>query len=329
MKGELETEQNCNILNSRSYAHNSVSFLFFWAAQLGVQPLWDMVLIPASSLQLFNRRSWGPLCWVLVSFYSILSPTDSNFLCTELYYCFMPTKFNLSTVKVIPLKPSTGCTCYLHRCISYFDSSATQLLCRVVFISWCLRRLIRGISTGSSIFYDSEEKKTPNKKAKKKCGKKNSRVCIRRRIEECVDEEVLCVLFLTILSCSWSHFNRSSKSPFPEVDVDCLFAERQNVLSRLFRLSCQTSYASKLNPIGLSLRPSKRNALKFPSLEMAQNVNVAKVLWNYESDSYVDHWEQFQRMILTTEDLKKWIIQKKKECWKERFGLVSLTNQPS
>ena len=26
------------------------------------------------------------------SLYSILSPTDSNFLCTELYYCFMPTR---------------------------------------------------------------------------------------------------------------------------------------------------------------------------------------------------------------------------------------------
>ena len=55
---------------------------------------------------------------------SILSLTNSNFLCTELYYCFTPTQFNMSTVKVIPLIPSTGCTCYLHRCISYFDSSA-------------------------------------------------------------------------------------------------------------------------------------------------------------------------------------------------------------
>ena len=34
------------------------------------------------------------------------------------------TQFNLSTVKVISWYSSTGCTCYLHRCISYFDSLA-------------------------------------------------------------------------------------------------------------------------------------------------------------------------------------------------------------
>ena len=35
-----------------------------------------------------------------------------------------PTQFNLLTVEVIPLIPSTGCTCYLQWCISYFDGSA-------------------------------------------------------------------------------------------------------------------------------------------------------------------------------------------------------------
>ena len=64
--------------------------------------------------------------------------SNSNFLCTELYYCFTSTQFNLSTVKVIPLTPSTGCTCYLHRCISYFDSSAgvnmQQCVCDLLYI---------------------------------------------------------------------------------------------------------------------------------------------------------------------------------------------------
>ena len=91
-----------------------------------------MVLIPASSLlliwgselQLLNRGSWGAPLLGAGSLYSILSLTNSNFLCTELYYCFTHTQFNLLTVKVIPLIPSTGCTCYLHRCISYFDSLA-------------------------------------------------------------------------------------------------------------------------------------------------------------------------------------------------------------
>ena len=90
-----------------------------------------MVLIPASSLQpiwvselqLHNQGSWGPPLLGAGSLYSILSPTNSTLLFTELYYCFTPTQFNLSTVSVIPLIPSTRCTCYLHRCISYFDSS--------------------------------------------------------------------------------------------------------------------------------------------------------------------------------------------------------------
>ena len=60
-----------------------------------------LVLIPASSLQLIwgselqllNRGSWGPPLLGAGFLYCILSPTDSNFLCTELYYCFMPTHF--------------------------------------------------------------------------------------------------------------------------------------------------------------------------------------------------------------------------------------------
>ena len=120
-------------IDPNSYGHNSVSFPFSCSTGvLGAQPLWDMVLIPASSLQLtwgselqlLNRGSWGPPLLGAGSLYSILSPTNSNFLCTVLYYCFTPTQFNLSTVKVIPLIPSTGYTCYLHWCISYFDSSA-------------------------------------------------------------------------------------------------------------------------------------------------------------------------------------------------------------
>ena len=83
---------------------------------LGAQPVWDMVLIPASSLQLqlLDRGSRGPPLLGAGSLYSILSPTNSNFLCTKLYYCFTPTQFNLLTVKVIPFD----------RCIFYFDSLA-------------------------------------------------------------------------------------------------------------------------------------------------------------------------------------------------------------
>ena len=98
---------------------------------------------------------WPPLFWLSQPFFpvllaakpgaqplqghgshsSIFSPTDLNFLSPELYNDLMPTyflqasqfrtQFNPSTVKVAPdLISSTGCTCYLHWCISSFDSLA-------------------------------------------------------------------------------------------------------------------------------------------------------------------------------------------------------------
>ena len=36
--------------------------------------------------------AWGPPLLGAGSLYIILYPTDSNFLCTELYYCFTPTQ---------------------------------------------------------------------------------------------------------------------------------------------------------------------------------------------------------------------------------------------
>ena len=58
--------------------------------------------------------------------FKLWTPTDLNFLSSGLYHCFTPTQFNPTTVKTIPdlLISSTGCTCYLHRCIFSFDSLA-------------------------------------------------------------------------------------------------------------------------------------------------------------------------------------------------------------
>ena len=134
MRGELKTEQNCNILTPTliaitAFLSRSPRLLNRGPGGLvslghgphsGIFSPTDWV----SELQLLNRRSWRPPLLGAGSLYNILSPTNSNFLCTELYYFFTPTQFNLSTDKVIPLIPSTGCPCYLQRCISYFDSSA-------------------------------------------------------------------------------------------------------------------------------------------------------------------------------------------------------------
>ena len=72
----------------------------------------------------------APLCSVLVlSTASYLQLHDFLFS-PGLHNCLTPTlfllasqfrtQFNPSTVKVISWYSSTGCTCYLHRCISYF-----------------------------------------------------------------------------------------------------------------------------------------------------------------------------------------------------------------
>ena len=114
---QLETEQNCNILTPTLMA--ITAFL-------------------SRSPGLLNRVPGGPASLGTGTLYCILSPTRLisiwlNFLCTELYNSSTSTSscgrhkshsFNPSTVKVIFWYSSTGCTCYLHRCISYFDSLA-------------------------------------------------------------------------------------------------------------------------------------------------------------------------------------------------------------
>ena len=109
---ELETEKNCNILTPTLMA--IIAFLSCSPGPLpgawGPSLSWDIVLIPASSLQLIwgsgtpNAQS-GVMRVGACSLYSILSPPNSNFLCAELYYCFTSTQFNPSTVKVIPWHP--------------------------------------------------------------------------------------------------------------------------------------------------------------------------------------------------------------------------------
>ena len=73
VRGELETEQNCNILTSNSSGYSSISFPFSWAAQPGA---WR------AQPQLGHG-----------SHSSFFSPTDLNFLSPGLYNNLMPTYF--------------------------------------------------------------------------------------------------------------------------------------------------------------------------------------------------------------------------------------------
>ena len=99
-------------IDPHSYGHNSVSFPFFWAAQPGA---WGLTLQGAGFLYCIL----SPIDWTscALSYIIVQRPLSS---CG----CHKSHSFNLSMVKVIFLYSSTGCTCYLHRCISYFDSLA-------------------------------------------------------------------------------------------------------------------------------------------------------------------------------------------------------------
>ena len=139
---ELETEQNCNVLTPTlvaitSFLSRSLGLLNRGpgdSVSLGHGP-YSSIFSPTATAQ---SRAWGPPLLGAGSLYRILSPTDPNFLCIELYYCFTPTQFNLSRVKVIPFDT-------FDRCISYFDCSAGVNMQQIDL--WNFRY---GIRTGKS-----------------------------------------------------------------------------------------------------------------------------------------------------------------------------------
>ena len=114
VRGELETEQTAT----------------YWPPV----PL-SLAALLSCSAGLLNRGSWGPIafCWVLVlstaSYLQLVWLQLTEPVCgTGLYNCLMPTSFLWASHRH-PIQPvhsqgytpisSAGCTCYLHRCISY------------------------------------------------------------------------------------------------------------------------------------------------------------------------------------------------------------------
>ena len=132
VRGKLETEQNCNILTPTLLA--ITAFLSRSPGLLNRGPLcWVLVFSTASYLQLLNRWPKGPPLLGAGLLYRILSPTYWTSCAPSYIFVQRPPSsrgrhkshsFNPSTVKVIFWYSPIGCTCYLHRCISYFDSPA-------------------------------------------------------------------------------------------------------------------------------------------------------------------------------------------------------------
>ena len=116
VRGSWRPNKDCNILTRQ----------LFWLSQ----PFFP-VLLGWSTGDLGAKPLLGH-----GSHSSILSPTNLIFLSPGLYNNLTSTyflrasqfrtQFNPSTVEVAPdlLISSTGCTCYLHKCISSFDSLA-------------------------------------------------------------------------------------------------------------------------------------------------------------------------------------------------------------
>ena len=109
---ELVTEQNCNILTPTLMA---------------------ITVFLSCSPGLLNLGPGGPASLGHVPHSSIFLPTDWTSCAPSYIIVRRPPSscgrhkshsFNPSTVKVIFWYSSTGCTCFLHRCVSYFDSPA-------------------------------------------------------------------------------------------------------------------------------------------------------------------------------------------------------------
>ena len=119
---ELETEQRLQHIDTPSSSgHSSASFSFSWAAQprgLGAQPLcWE--LIPTAWSGTLTSSSELQLIWTSCSrgYIIIWCPPTS---------CERHDLHSIQPLdsQGLPLISSTGCTCYLHRYISSFDSLA-------------------------------------------------------------------------------------------------------------------------------------------------------------------------------------------------------------
>ena len=104
----MENRTELQHIDLHSYGHDSVSFPFSWAAQpggLGTQSLWVLVFSTASYLKLI----WSSCAPSYIIVRHPPSPCGRH---------------KSHSFKFISWYSSTGCTCYLHRCISYFDSLA-------------------------------------------------------------------------------------------------------------------------------------------------------------------------------------------------------------
>ena len=95
VRGSWRLNKDCNILTSPAPPDIAVCLSRTPGTQLSAESLFSLLdlehcfkLWTATVQSEVPRPSSAGRC----SLYSVLSPTASNFLCTELYYCFTPTQ---------------------------------------------------------------------------------------------------------------------------------------------------------------------------------------------------------------------------------------------
>ena len=111
-------------IDPHCYGHNSVSFPFSWAAQpgacgpilLGAGFLYR-ILSPTHLISKLTDFLSSP--WLYNNLTSTLLPAS-----VTISHSFNPSTVNWYSRSTVNWYSSNGCTCYLHRCISDFDSPA-------------------------------------------------------------------------------------------------------------------------------------------------------------------------------------------------------------
>ena len=133
VRGELETEQKCNILTSTlmvitAFLSRSPGLLNWGPSLSGT---WSSFQHLLSNCNCSIGSPEGLLCRILVlstaSYLQLIWTSSYIIIWRPLFFLRASkfrTQFNPSTVKVISWYSSIGFTSYLHRCISSFDSLA-------------------------------------------------------------------------------------------------------------------------------------------------------------------------------------------------------------
>ena len=133
VRGELKTEQNCNILTPTLMA--ITAFLSRSPGLLNRGPLWDMFLIPASSPQLIwtstvQSGAWGPPLLSAGFLYRILSPTDWISCAPNYIIIWGPLFFLTISYSIQPVHGQGYILIFLDR----MDLLFTQM--QFLFLSW-------------------------------------------------------------------------------------------------------------------------------------------------------------------------------------------------